>query len=111
MKEFELKQGEVFDEPVEFDYPGFDFTGCVITSQLRTKAEGPVVHEFTIAPPDFSTEGKAYFRLTMSKSQTTALETRTYKGDIKVERSSPAYGPYIVAPFTIKVEKPITQTA
>lgn len=108
-KQYTLFKGNLFDEPVRFKFPGFDFAGCVITAQLRHKPEsGSVIHDFVITP-DFSTEGIADFRLQISEAQSQALEPRTYYGDVKIKRDSPAYGPFTVCSFQIKVTTPVTR--
>ncbi len=109
MTTFNLFQGNLFDQEVVFEYTGFDFTDSVITAQLRTSVDSEsVVHQFSITP-DFTTVGEATFRLQIPKAESENLEIRTYYGDIRIERASPAYGPYTVSSFQIKVTKPATR--
>jgi hypothetical protein len=108
MKNYSIHQGELFDEPVEFRYTDFDFTDCEITSKLRLGAvDGKVVHEFEITPT-FSL-GLAEFRIQMTEAETAALKIGNYIGDFKIERNSPAFGPFFPAKFCINISKPATR--
>lgn len=110
MKNYTLHQTEIFDEEVEFTYDGFDFTGCEVFSTLRRKdANGDVAHEFDIPPTLNLAVGTATFRLQLSQLESSNLKVGEYYGDIRIKRDSPAYGPYIVANYCIKVVKPSTR--
>lgn len=108
MKKYTLYQGNLFDEPVEFTYTGFDFTDCVIECQLRENAlKNTVVHEFVITPT--LGLGTATFRLTFDETVSEGIKIGQYVGDLKISRVSPPYGPKTVASIMINVIKPITR--
>lgn len=110
MQQYTLYQGEVFDEPVEFQHEDttFDFARSTIESILRKDdVKGPIAHTFVITPN--LRIGTADFRLQMSPEETAALKVGSYVGDIKYFRETPEYGPYIVAQYCIKVIKPSTR--
>lgn len=112
MKTYSLNQGNLFDEPVEFSYDGFDFTDCVIESQLKKQAQDTEpIYEFVITPVFTINAGTGYanFRLIIPEAVSETLKLGNYVGDFRISRNSPSYGPFNLAPFCINVVKPVTR--
>lgn len=102
-----LKRGSRLSIPVEITFAGFDFAGCEFLCELRDRPGGTLVDSLAVQNLDTATVGEA--SLTLVAEDTAAWPLGVLVGDVKVRRTSPAWGPYLSESFTLRVEQPVTE--
>jgi len=110
---YSVKKGDLFTGPtitVNHSDPTFDFTGCVIASDLRASPPAlELLYAFVITP-DFSTLGQVSFSLTIPGSVTFALPVAPLVADVVISRDTPSFGPYTIFDLELTVLNRITHT-
>ena len=104
-----LIRGNRWSWLVGFEIPDFDWTGVAVASQIRARDGRLVLDLAATSRITTSLEEGVYKILLDVPGTVTALWTGMLTGDIRVSRSSPAFGPYTPVSFEFEVRSPATR--
>lgn len=110
-EKYTIKRGELFNDLVEvrqYNADGtldatFDFSGFTMEVDLRDPDTGKEVQQLTVSTVE-NVPGKLVLQFQATAAQTNTFpEGKTLVGDLKIFRTSPAYGPYFPASIEVTV--------
>lgn len=107
----QLVRGDVFTLVVRLNVAGFDWSGIVVRSRLRTQDER-LVWDF-LAESGITTEVDAEGRLVIVLSAPGA-DTKRWPvgrllGDVEIENATIGFGPYTPAGYRVNLAKDMTR--
>ena len=115
-EKYTIKRGELFNDLVEvrqYNADGtldatFDFSGFTMEVDLRDPDTGKEVQQLTVSTVE-NVPGKLVLQFQATAAQTNTFPGKTLVGDLKIFRTSPAFGPYFPASIAVTVLPALTR--